>query len=72
LIAFCQPKQVSRLAAEDAAVDRLMGEAQHLLKPRSALREPALVARVEAANGRSLSALAQCFRSYRRLSRIFA
>ncbi len=40
-----------RLAAEDADVYRLLLEVQHLLKPRSALGDPALVARVRAAMG---------------------
>ena len=38
-----------RVAAEDAEVDRLMLEVQHLLKPRGALSDPALAARVSAA-----------------------
>ena len=38
-----------RVAAEDAEVHRLMLEVQHLLKPRSALSEPGLAARVRAA-----------------------
>lgn len=40
---------LSRLAAHDAEVHKLMVEVQHLLKPRSDLRNPALVARVMAA-----------------------
>jgi 2-polyprenyl-6-methoxyphenol hydroxylase-like FAD-dependent oxidoreductase len=41
-------RALNQLAAEDAAVHRLMTEVQHLLKTNSALREPTLVARVEA------------------------
>jgi len=37
-----------KLAAEDAAVHQVLIEVQHLLKPGSALREPALVERVKA------------------------
>jgi 2-polyprenyl-6-methoxyphenol hydroxylase-like FAD-dependent oxidoreductase len=36
-----------RLAAEDAAVQKLVTEVNHLLKPQSALREPELVKRVK-------------------------
>jgi hypothetical protein len=39
---------LTRLAAEDPAVQRLMTEVRHLLKPASALRDPALIKRVEA------------------------
>jgi 2-polyprenyl-6-methoxyphenol hydroxylase-like FAD-dependent oxidoreductase len=37
---------LTRLAARDAAVHKLMLEVQHLLKPRSVYRDPALVQRV--------------------------
>jgi hypothetical protein len=37
---------LTRLAAEDLAVHKLTLEVQHLLKPRSAYRDPALVQRV--------------------------
>jgi 2-polyprenyl-6-methoxyphenol hydroxylase-like FAD-dependent oxidoreductase len=37
---------LTRLAAEDAAVHKLTAEVQHLLKPRSVYRDPALVQRV--------------------------
>jgi 2-polyprenyl-6-methoxyphenol hydroxylase-like FAD-dependent oxidoreductase len=37
-----------RLAAEDAAIHRLTVEVRHLLKPRSVLRDPGLVERVQA------------------------
>jgi len=37
-----------RLAYEDAAIHKLMFEAQHLLKPRSVLRQPEIVERVMA------------------------
>jgi hypothetical protein len=36
------------LAAQDADVHKLMVEVSHLLKPRSALREPAIAERVRA------------------------
>ena len=39
---------VTRIAAHDPAVHKLMVEVQHLLKPRSVYRAPALVERVEA------------------------
>jgi 2-polyprenyl-6-methoxyphenol hydroxylase-like FAD-dependent oxidoreductase len=39
---------VARIAARDPAVHKLMVEVQHLLKPRSVYREPALVERVKA------------------------
>jgi 2-polyprenyl-6-methoxyphenol hydroxylase-like FAD-dependent oxidoreductase len=39
---------LTRLAAEDPEVQRLMTEVRHLLKPASALRDPALIKRVEA------------------------
>jgi len=37
---------LTRLAAEDPAVHKLTIEVQHLLKPRSVYRDPALVQRV--------------------------
>jgi 2-polyprenyl-6-methoxyphenol hydroxylase-like FAD-dependent oxidoreductase len=37
-----------KLAVEDAAIHQVLTEVQHLLKPGSALREPALVERVQA------------------------
>ncbi|MBV8120986.1 MAG: squalene monooxygenase [Alphaproteobacteria bacterium] len=37
-----------RLASQDAAVHKLLGEVLHLLKPQSVLRDPDLVERVEA------------------------
>jgi 2-polyprenyl-6-methoxyphenol hydroxylase-like FAD-dependent oxidoreductase len=37
---------LTRLAAEDPAVHKLTAEVQHLLKPRSVYRDPALVQRV--------------------------
>jgi hypothetical protein len=37
---------LTRLAAEDAAVHKLMLEVQHLLRPRSAYGDPVLVQRV--------------------------
>ena len=37
-----------RLAAEDAAIHKLTVEVRHLLKPRSVLRDPGLVERVQA------------------------
>jgi hypothetical protein len=37
---------LTRLAAEDPAVHKLALEVQHLLKPRSVYRDPALVQRV--------------------------
>jgi hypothetical protein len=37
---------LTQLAAEDSAVHRLTAEVQHLLKPRSVYRDPALVQRV--------------------------
>ena len=40
-------RAMTRLAAEDAAVHRLMVEVAHLLKPRSVYRETGLLARVE-------------------------
>jgi 2-polyprenyl-6-methoxyphenol hydroxylase-like FAD-dependent oxidoreductase len=39
---------LTRLAAEDQAVHKLMFEVRQLLKPNSALRDPELVARIEA------------------------
>ena len=39
---------LTRLAAEDPAVHRLMVEVQHLIKPRSLLRAPELMRRVQA------------------------
>jgi len=39
---------LNRLAAEDATVHKLLFEVRHLLKPRSALRDPDLVERVKA------------------------
>jgi len=39
----------NRLAAQDAAVHKLLFEVRHLLKPRSALNDPELVERVNAA-----------------------
>jgi 2-polyprenyl-6-methoxyphenol hydroxylase-like FAD-dependent oxidoreductase len=39
---------LNRLAAQDGAVHKLLMEVLHLLKPRSALREPDLVERVKA------------------------
>ena len=41
---------LTRLAAEDPAVHKLTVEVQHLLKPRSVYRDPALVQRVLAKN----------------------
>ena len=41
-------RTLNRLAAEDPDVHRQMLEVQHLIKPRSVLREPALVERVQA------------------------
>jgi hypothetical protein len=37
---------LTRLAAEDPAVHKLTAEVQHLLRPRSVYRDPALVQRV--------------------------
>jgi 2-polyprenyl-6-methoxyphenol hydroxylase-like FAD-dependent oxidoreductase len=37
-----------KTAYEDAAIHKLMSEVQHLLKPRSALREPAIVEQIRA------------------------
>lgn len=37
---------LTRLAAGDAAVHKLIAEVQHLLKPRTAYRDPELVQRV--------------------------
>jgi hypothetical protein len=37
---------VTRLAAGDPAVHKLVAEVQHLLKPRSVYREPGLMQRV--------------------------
>jgi hypothetical protein len=37
-----------KLAVEDVAVHQVLIEVQHLLKPGSALREPALVERIQA------------------------
>jgi hypothetical protein len=37
---------LTRLAAEDPAVHKLTAEVQHLLRPRSAYRDPTLVQRV--------------------------
>lgn len=39
---------LQRLAAEDAAVHRIMSEVSHLIKPSSALRDPQIVDRVTA------------------------
>ena len=39
---------LNRLAAEDAAVHKLLFEVRHLLKPRSVLRDPEIVERVKA------------------------
>ena len=41
-------KALNQLAARDAAVHKLTAEVQHLLRPRSVLREPELVERVKA------------------------
>jgi 2-polyprenyl-6-methoxyphenol hydroxylase-like FAD-dependent oxidoreductase len=41
-------RALNRLAAEDAAIHRLTAEVANLLKPASALRDPELVAQVEA------------------------
>lgn len=41
-----------RLAYEDAEIHRLMIEVQHMIKPRSILREPAIVERVKAVMAR--------------------
>jgi hypothetical protein len=41
-------RALTRLAVEDPAVHKLTAEVRHLLKPSSALRDPVLVARVEA------------------------
>jgi 2-polyprenyl-6-methoxyphenol hydroxylase-like FAD-dependent oxidoreductase len=41
-------RALNRLAAADPAVHKLMSEVGHLLKPRSVLRDPALVERVQA------------------------
>jgi hypothetical protein len=38
----------NRLAAEDPIVHRQILEVQHLIKPRSVMRDPALVERVQA------------------------
>lgn len=46
LLAF--ESALSRLAAEDPAVHKLVLEVQHLLKPRSVYRDPQLVTRVQA------------------------
>ena len=49
---FCQRLNfnaaLQRLAAEDAAVHRIMSEVSHLIKPSSALRDPQIVDRVTA------------------------
>jgi hypothetical protein len=37
---------LTKLAAQDADVHKLMAEVSHLLKPQSALREPSLATRV--------------------------
>jgi len=37
---------LTRLAARDPAVHKLVAEVQHLLKPRSVYREPQLMERV--------------------------
>jgi hypothetical protein len=37
---------LTRLAAEDPAVHKLMLEVQHLLRPRSAYTDPVLIQRV--------------------------
>ena len=42
-------RALSQIAARDAAVHKLMMEVQHLLKPRSAYRDPELMQRVTAA-----------------------
>jgi hypothetical protein len=39
---------LQRIAAEDAAVHRIMTEVSHLLKPPSALRDPQITSRVTA------------------------
>jgi hypothetical protein len=39
---------LTRLAAEDPSIHKLTIEVRHLLKPRSALRDPDLVERVRA------------------------
>jgi len=39
---------LTRLAADDPDVHKLMAEVQALVKPRSVLRDPGLVARVRA------------------------
>ncbi len=44
---------VSRLAASDPAVHKLMMEVSHLLKPSSVLREPAMAERIAAEMGRA-------------------
>jgi hypothetical protein len=41
-------RALNRLAARDPAVRKQMFEVQHLLKPRSVLRDPDLVQRVQA------------------------
>jgi hypothetical protein len=41
-------RALNRLAAEDPAVHKLTAEVGHLLKPRSVLRDPGLVERVQA------------------------
>jgi len=41
-------RALARLAAEDPVVHKLTAEVGHLLKPRSVLRDPALVERVQA------------------------
>jgi 2-polyprenyl-6-methoxyphenol hydroxylase-like FAD-dependent oxidoreductase len=43
---------LTRLAAQDSEVHKLLAEVQNLLKPQSALREPALATRVMAVMGR--------------------
>jgi 2-polyprenyl-6-methoxyphenol hydroxylase-like FAD-dependent oxidoreductase len=43
---------LSRLAAEDAAIHKLLVEVLHLLKPRSVLNDPDIVARVKALSAR--------------------
>jgi hypothetical protein len=39
---------LNRLAAQDAAVHKLLVEVLHLLKPQSVLRDPEIVERVKA------------------------
>ena len=46
-------KALNQLAARDPAVHRLTTEVQHLLKPRSVLRDPEIVERVKAMAGQA-------------------